>query len=176
LETHDLIFSRRGELGRCALVRDREAGWLCGTGSIRVRVAYDGIEPEYLIEALQVRWVGEYLSLFSVGATMDSLNTGILKGVPVLLPPASEQRQLLDRVAQEARSIQRAVSDATHEIDLLREYRTRLIADVVTGKLDVREAAARLSDEEESEELEGAEGLAEEEEGEGSAEEAPADE
>jgi type I restriction enzyme S subunit len=100
-----------------------------------------------LIEALQVRWVGEYLSLFSVGATMDSLNTGILKGVPVLLPSASEQRQLLDRIAQEARSIQRAVSDATREIDLLREYRTRLIADVVTGKLDVREAAARLPEE-----------------------------
>lgn len=41
---------------------------------------------------------------------------------------------------------------ARHEIDLLREYRTRLIADVVTGKLDVREGAARLPDE--SEELE----------------------
>jgi type I restriction enzyme S subunit len=138
LAKHDLIFSRRGELGRCALVRDREAGWICGTGSIRVQVAYAGIEPEYLIEALQVRWVGEYLSLFSVGATMDSLNTGILKGVPVLLPPASEQRQLLDHIAHETRTIQRAVSDAEREISLLREYRTRLIADVVTGKLDVR--------------------------------------
>ena len=38
-------------------------------------------------------------------------------------------------------------SHARREIDLLREYRTRLIADVVTGKLDVREAAARLPDE-----------------------------
>ncbi len=147
LEKHDLIFSRRGELGRCALVRDREAGWLCGTGSIRVRVAYAGIEPEYLIEALQVRWVGEYLSLFSVGATMDSLNTGILKGVPVLLPPVREQRQLLHRIASEVRSIFQATSNAEREIALLREYRTRLIADVVTGKLDVREAAARLPDE-----------------------------
>ncbi len=144
LEKHDLIFSRRGELGRCALVRDREAGWLCGTGSIRVRVAYAGIEPEYLIEALQVRWVGEYLSLFSVGATMDSLNTGILKGVPVLLPPVREQRQLLHRIASEVRSIFQATSNAEREIALLREYRTRLIADVVTGKLDVREAAAHL--------------------------------
>ena len=46
------------------------------------------------------------------------------------------------------------------EIDLLREYRTRLIADVVTGKLDVREAAARLPDEvEEPEPLDEAEAL-----------------
>jgi len=144
LDKHDLIFSRRGELGRCALVRDREIGWLCGTGSIRVRVAYRGIVPEYLIQALQVRWVGEYLSLFSVGATMDNLNTGILKGVPVLVPPANEQRHVLDGIAQETRNIARAMADAEREIDLLREYRTRLIADVVTGKLDVREAAVRL--------------------------------
>jgi type I restriction enzyme, S subunit len=144
LAKHDLIFSRRGELGRCALVRDREAGWLCGTGSIRIRVNYDGIEPEYLIEALQVRWVGEYLSLFSVGATMDSLNTGILKGVPVLLPPISEQRQLLQTVARMSQTIGQLMIDAQREISVLREYRNRLISDVVTGQLDVREAAARL--------------------------------
>ena len=40
-----------------------------------------------------------------------------------------------------------AISRLEREIELLREYRTRLVADVVTGKLDVREAAARLPDE-----------------------------
>jgi type I restriction enzyme S subunit len=147
LELHDLIFSRRGELGRCALVRDREVGWLCGTGSIRVRVHYTDIEPEYLIKLMQVRWVGEYLSLFSIGATMDSLNTGILKGVPLLVPPINEQRAILACIAEEGPSIDRAVADTHCEIELLREYRTRLIADVVTGKLDVRGAAAKLPDE-----------------------------
>ena len=147
LEQHDLIFSRRGELGRCALVRDREAGWLCGTGSIRVRVAYNDIEPEYLIQSLQVGWIGEYLSLFSVGATMDSLNTGILKGVPLLLPPINEQRALLSRISEESNRIDSALAAANREISLLREYRTRLIADVVTGKLDAREAAVGLPEE-----------------------------
>jgi len=138
LEQHDIIFSRRGELGRCALVRDREVGWLCGTGSIRVRFAYDEIEPEYLIQLLQVRWIGEYLSLYSVGATMDNLNTGILKEVPVLLPPINEQRTLLVWIANEGQRIDSASAVAEREISLLREYRTRLISDVVTGKLDVR--------------------------------------
>jgi type I restriction enzyme S subunit len=146
LAKHDVVFSRRGELGRCALVRDREVGWLCGTGSIRVRVDYADIEPEYLIEALQVPWVGEYLSLFSVGATMDSLNTGILKGVPVLIPPVSEQRKLLRGTARMTLTISQAMFAAEREISFLREYGTRLIADVVTGKLDVCEAAARLPD------------------------------
>ena len=38
------------------------------------------------------------------------------------------------------------IVDLEHEISLLREYRTRLVADVVTGKLDVRAAAAELPD------------------------------
>jgi type I restriction enzyme S subunit len=147
LAQHDVLFSRRGELGRCTLVRDRETGWLCGTGSIRVRVNYEGIEPEYLIAALQVGWVGEYLSLFSVGATMDSLNTGILRRVPILLPPLGEQRKMLDVIGRVTLITRRAKLSAEGEIARLREFRTRLIADVVTGKLDVREAAARLPDE-----------------------------
>ncbi len=153
LEVNDVVFSRRGELGRCALVREPEAGWICGTGSLRVRITYLDLEPEYLIQVLQMRWVGEYLSLFSVGATMDSLNTGILKGVPVLLPPVGEQRKILDTTAATTRALFRATDGAQSEIALLREYRTRLIADVVTGKLDVREAAARLPDEVEEPEL-----------------------
>ena len=160
LGPHDLVFSRRGELGRCALVRVRETTWLCGTGSIRVRIEYDGIEPEFLIQALQVRWVGEYLSLVSVGATMNNLNTGILKGVPILLPPIQEQRDILERIGRQSRDIDAAIARAHRQIKLLQEYRTRLIADVVTGKLDVREAAAQLSEEDEGLELHETAGLA----------------
>ena len=143
----DLVFARRGELGRCALVREREEGWLCGTGSIRVRPRYTGIDPEYLIQALQLQSVGEYLSLSSVGATMANLNTGILSGLPLVLPPYPEQKHLLAQVKNSTESIERAVAAGAAEIDLLREYRTRLIADVVTGHLDVRDAAAQLPDE-----------------------------
>ena len=147
LGLHDLVFSRRGELGRCALVRGRETTWLCGTGSIRVHIEYEGITPEFLIQALQVRWVGEYLSLVSVGATMNNLNTGILKGVPILVPPVQEQRGILERIGRQSRALDAAIGRARHQVELIQEYRTTLIADVVTGKLDVREAAARLPDE-----------------------------
>ena len=58
-----------------------------------------------------------------------------------------EQLALLRKIRREIENIVRAISKARSEIDLLREYRTRLIADVVTGKLDVREAAAKLPDE-----------------------------
>ena len=144
LAKHDLVFSRRGELGRCSLVRDRETNWLCGTGSIRVRITYDGINPEFVIQALQVQWVGEYLSHVSVGATMNNLNTGILKSIPILMPPLQEQGNILGRITRQTSAIDVAMTSTRQMIGLLQEYRTRLIADVVTGQLDVREAAAQL--------------------------------
>ncbi len=67
--------------------------------------------------------------------------------VDLPLPPTTEQARVAEFI-QNATS--RLISDASRlerEIDLLREYRTRLVADVVTGKLDVRDAAARLPDE-----------------------------
>ena len=59
----------------------------------------------------------------------------------------SKQRLSRSIVVRHANRDERDRSRTQREIDLLREYRTRLIADVVTGKLDVREAAARLPDE-----------------------------
>ena len=83
---------------------------------------------------------------------MDNLNTGILKGVPVLAPPIQEQKCLLEFIAQKNGELDAAITGARRQIELLEEYRTRLIADVVTGKLDVRAAAARLPDEEDERE------------------------
>jgi type I restriction enzyme S subunit len=80
--------------------------------------------------------------------------------IAVVCPPAEEQQAILERVRVETVEATRAIALARREIDLLREYRTRLIADVVTGKLDVREVAARLPDAaEEPEPLDDAEAL-----------------
>ena len=144
VDKHDLLFARRGELGRCALIRDPEVGWIIGTGTIRVRLSYGEVSPEYLIQSLQVAWVREFLSSFSVGATMESLNTTILGRLPLLVPPKYEQASILEHITVLGEHLRRAAAACQREIALAREYRARLIADVVTGKLDVREAAARL--------------------------------
>ena len=59
-------------------------------------------------------------------------------------PPFGEQTAIVGFLDCAVRRIRAAISAAQRQIALLGEYRTRLIADVVTGKLDVREAAARL--------------------------------
>lgn len=61
--------------------------------------------------------------------------------------PKPEQDQIVESVREQTAGLVTAISRLNSEIDLLREYSTRLIADVVTGKLDVRQAAAQLPDE-----------------------------
>ena len=67
--------------------------------------------------------------------------------LPIMLPPVAEQFRIVKSIEVETAEFNTAISRLEREIDLLREYRTRLVADVVTGKLDVREAAASLPDE-----------------------------
>ena len=66
--------------------------------------------------------------------------------IAVAVPPRSEQDQIMKKVTARTGQLHAAITHAHRQIDLLHEYRTRLITDVVTGKLDVREAAAQLGE------------------------------
>jgi type I restriction enzyme S subunit len=79
--------------------------------------------------------------------TISGIDGQQLKDMVVLIPPADEQAGILADVERLCCPIGEAILAAEKGALHLREYRTRLIADVVTGKLDVREAAARLPDE-----------------------------
>ena len=65
---------------------------------------------------------------------------------PVYLPTLSDQSAIMEHLSQANTHIEAAITRARRQIELLSEYRTRLISDVVTGKLDVREATAQLPD------------------------------
>jgi type I restriction enzyme S subunit len=67
--------------------------------------------------------------------------------LPVILPPYLEQQKIMDSVAAQTERLTIAIDRYEREITLLREYRTRLVADLVTGKLDVREMALSLPEE-----------------------------
>jgi type I restriction enzyme, S subunit len=64
--------------------------------------------------------------------------------LPIIQPPTEEQWRIVGAIQVETGGMNTAISRLEREIELLREYRTRLVADVVTGRLDVREAATRL--------------------------------
>ncbi|QPN56255.1 restriction endonuclease subunit S [Synechococcus sp. CBW1107] len=85
--------------------------------------------------------------------TQLNLNTDTVGGIRLGLPPDGEQGVIVAYLDEATTGIEQAVACVRREINLLHEYRTRLIADVVTGKLDVREAAAQLPDEEQEPQL-----------------------
>ncbi|HSK70094.1 MAG TPA: restriction endonuclease subunit S, partial [Pyrinomonadaceae bacterium] len=82
-ELNDIVIARRGEMGRCALINENEVGWLCGTGSLLIRLNLAIADARFLTILLSNDGVKSYLSLVSVGSTMDNLNTTILGELPL---------------------------------------------------------------------------------------------
>ena len=90
----------------------------------------------------------EQAQLFTRGATNQDLGLGRMKDIELPVPPTlDEQNAIVDSLDSQCSAFTTAITRLEREIELFREYRTRLVADVVTGKLDVREAAAKLPEE-----------------------------
>jgi type I restriction enzyme S subunit len=81
------------------------------------------------------------------GAAQPKLTQDRLMGIAIAVAPPDEQDQIIKFLREATTSLRATIKRSRAEVELLREYRTRLIADVVTGKLDVREAAALLPNE-----------------------------
>ncbi|MDD3935543.1 restriction endonuclease subunit S [Rhodoferax sp.] len=97
MKSGDVVMARRGEVGRAAIVTDAEAGWLCGTGSFFVNF-HKEIDRQFVILLLRSDAVRRYLAGEAVGTTMVNLNHGILKRIPLALPPAAEQHRIVAKV------------------------------------------------------------------------------
>ena len=90
----DIIYSRRGDVERRALVREEQRGWFCGTGCIKVRLGEGVVDPAFASFYLDHPNVRQWIVQHAVGATMPNLNTGIMKAIPFALPPPEEQRAI----------------------------------------------------------------------------------
>ena len=85
LSVGDIVFSRRGDVTKRALVREENASWLCGTGCLLVRPSGD-THPEFLSYALGSQEVRDWLIGNAVGTNMLNLNTSILGRLPLSVP------------------------------------------------------------------------------------------
>ena len=90
----DIVYSRRGDVERRALVRGGEDGWLCGTGCLRVRFGESGVDSRYASYFLGHPSVREWVVRHAHGATMPNLNTSILSACPFVIPPKEAQRAI----------------------------------------------------------------------------------
>ena len=141
LRLGDIVFARRGEMGRCGVVEAANVGWLCGTGSLRVRLRKDSAVPYYLALVFSDTRISDVLAVQSVGSTMDNLNSEILGGCHVPMPPLEEQRTIVHDIDRETVRLDAIRAATGHAITLLKERRAALIVAVVTGQIDVEDAA-----------------------------------
>jgi len=96
LSVDDILIARRGDLKKCAIVKETAVDWLCGTGSFFLHVPY--VESRYIQLFYLSEYVQTILSKECVGATMDNLNQSVLGAIPFLLPPQKEQRRIISEV------------------------------------------------------------------------------
>lgn len=125
--------------------------WLDGANitqtTARISVDAAKAEPEFVAAALESPIGKRNVERYVKGAAQPGLNLEHVRLFLVPVPPLMEQREIMRVIRRETDGLSRTIAAARSEIDLLREYQTRLVADVVTGKLDVREAATPLIDE-----------------------------
>lgn len=96
---NDIVMGRRGEMGRTAPISNREEGWVCGTGSILIRLKPDYVANLYS-RILSCPSTVRYLKDNSTGTTMDNLNEDIVKGIPVPVVTKKKQKIVFDKLEQ----------------------------------------------------------------------------
>ncbi|MGP1665325.1 MAG: restriction endonuclease subunit S, partial [Rhodanobacter sp.] len=118
LRPDDIVFSRRGDVTRFALITERESGWLCGTGCLKISLGTERLaNPQFIAGVLSLPETKDWLIQHAVGATMPNLNTGILSAIPMSLPGLAHQ--------SEVAGFLEAIKS---RIDLLRQTNTTLEA------------------------------------------------
>jgi type I restriction enzyme S subunit len=108
----------------------------------------DVLDAGFMLNSIYGPVVRKYIEIQVNGSTVGHLRLGQVSALPLLWCPVTEQKAIVAHIDKLSAPMATAISRLEQEITLLREYRTRLVADVVTGKLDVREAAKNLPDEE----------------------------
>ena len=105
-----------------------------------------GIDPDFMVLAMNSRYYRQQVEQAISGAEglANNLPLSSLRAFFFAVPPTDEQHEIVGHLQRSTNKLSVAVAQAEQEIGLLQEYRTRLIAEVVTGKLDVRRAAANL--------------------------------
>jgi type I restriction enzyme S subunit len=143
---------KRGDIIYCRNVCVGASAFVCGDekfamGQDVCLIRSISENGRFLNNFLHSEAMRQQLSLIQIGSTFNRINVSEIKSLLVVIPPRDEQDRIVFSIDASTAEISRVIAATQREIDLLLEFRTRLIADVVTGKLDVREAAAGLPDE-----------------------------
>ena len=118
----DILYARRGDVGKCAYAVFAQQGWLCGTGCLRVTIDKEKAIPKFIFFQLQKRETIGWVEKHAIGATMLNLNTSILGDVPIELPLLPTQH----RIATILSRYDSLIENYQKQVKLLEEAAQRL--------------------------------------------------
>ena len=127
----------------------RQTGLVSPSYGVYRPLNHEHMDHTYIDSLLRTEAYRANYTIRSTGITSSRLRlyAESFLDIPLLCPPITEQNAIVEHLGRVTAATNTAIARARHQIELVEEYRTRLIADVATGKLDVREAAAQLPDE-----------------------------
>ena len=123
LKENDIVFARRGEIGRCALVGEKEDTYLCGTGSLFVRFN-QVVDYGFMLLLFQSKYCKEYLEKQATGATMLNINSAIVGDMPIKYPHIHIQQSIvatLDSLKSKVDRLQANYEKISQECDTLKQ-------------------------------------------------------
>jgi type I restriction enzyme, S subunit len=133
MQIGDVVFGRRGEIGRRAYIGQRQQGYFCGTGCLRLRPDPARVNPRFFFEMLGAPAVAGDIANRAKGSTMANLSAGALQDVDVPVPP----RDLQDRFASYADDVGLQIDILDEQARKLREARDLLLPLLMSGELSV---------------------------------------
>ena len=123
LKENDIVFARRGEIGRCALVGKKEDTYLCGTGSLFVRFNQE-VNFGFMLLLFQSKYCKEYLEKQATGATMLNINSAIVGDMLIKYPYINIQQSIvttLDSLKSKVDRLQANFEKISQECDALKQ-------------------------------------------------------
>ena len=134
MHENDIVIGRRGEMGRCAVVTAEEAGWLCGTGSLFVRLL-SSMNPHFYSWVLGSQRVKDFLAASSIGTTMQNLNEDILHRVPVPVCSRHEQDEVFREIERQYSTLDHIEAAIDSEITKSAILRQSVLKKAFAGQL-----------------------------------------
>lgn len=122
LKEGNIIYARRGDVGKCSYITQIEEGWLCGTGCLKVELDEKKVVPKFVFYQLQKSETIGWIEKHAIGATMLNLNTSILSSVPISVPTLEIQQ----RIASILSAYDDLIENNQKQIKLLEEAAQRL--------------------------------------------------
>ena len=132
----DLLLARRGELGRFGIVSADQAGVLCGTGSLLVRPSPEKLNERFLGYVLQTNRAREWLSLQSVGSTMENISEAIVARLPIPKTSVTNQERIANFLDAQTARIDALIAEKERLFAILGEALESELLAALTHGLD----------------------------------------